>query len=302
MRGATVVQCSSQQSGIIISIHAPLAGSDQTQCLHNLCRRDFNPRSPCGERLLRRSFQDSFSLFQSTLPLRGATPIGFRLNPVEIISIHAPLAGSDTENHYHNCHCNISIHAPLAGSDYIALGSALESTNFNPRSPCGERRVFFRASSIIRKFQSTLPLRGATSPRQSSVRPAAISIHAPLAGSDLLFHVRCLISCDFNPRSPCGERRYSPIRSPVYMNFNPRSPCGERRIFGGGGNGSGDFNPRSPCGERLQDYDVAMDRWKFQSTLPLRGATNGFKWARKTIPISIHAPLAGSDKYRVFIE
>ena len=34
--------------------------------------------------------------------------------------------------------------------------------NFNPRSPCGERRFHVKQESESNKFQSALPLRGAT--------------------------------------------------------------------------------------------------------------------------------------------
>ena len=56
---------------------------------------------------------------------------------------------------------------------------------------------------------------------------------------------------DFNPRSPYGERL-----KPYFENYF-----------------SGDFNPRSPYGERLTNSKRNLARRKFQSTLPLRGAT-----------------------------
>ena len=60
----------------------------------------------------------------------------------------------------------ISIHAPLTGSDYICSLSLLMSTNFNPRSPYGERRSHTYPLDIIN----------------------VISIHAPLTGSDCFFY------------------------------------------------------------------------------------------------------------------
>ena len=56
-----------------ISIHAPLAGSDQAGIFAS----------------------QSFGVFQSTLPLRGATFYNFDYELEMLISIHAPLAGSD---------------------------------------------------------------------------------------------------------------------------------------------------------------------------------------------------------------
>ena len=103
---------------VIISIHAPLTGSDQ--------RHKFsNPEK---------------NRFQSTLPLRGATRYGLRHKAAILISIHAPLTGSDllldflwhTERH-------ISIHAPLTGSDLLRQSQHSIVADFNPRSPYGER-------------------------------------------------------------------------------------------------------------------------------------------------------------------
>ena len=58
----------------------------------------FNPRSPCGERQNRYIRCDGPLAFQSTLPLRGATDKLREDLTAEIISIHAPLAGSDCRN------------------------------------------------------------------------------------------------------------------------------------------------------------------------------------------------------------
>ena len=57
---------------------------------------------------------------------------------------------------------HISIHAPRAGSDGGGGEITSEDINFNPRSPCGERRI----------------------PRSLGVIKGDISIHAPRAGSD----------------------------------------------------------------------------------------------------------------------
>ena len=64
---------------------------------------------------------------------------------------------------------------------------------------------FFFSTSY--KFQSTLPLRGATllQPLPEPVRP------------------------HFNPRSPYGERRRPGKTKQADRHFNPRSPYGERR-------------------------------------------------------------------------
>ena len=126
--------------------------------------------------------------------------------------------------------CPISIHTPHAGSD----------------------RHWKTTNSTWNRFQSTLPMRGATfikSPEYSEVT-------------------------NFNPHSPCGERPFGPyifsvihqiFQSTLPMRgatpassaillylryFNPHSPCGERREALTFIRNEKDFNPHSPCGER----------------------------------------------------
>ena len=107
-------------------------------------------------------------------------------------------------------------------------------------------------------------------------QPIAISIHAPLTGSDERLWICGRRIRHFNPRSPYGERlhRLRFLAQP-WMYFNPRSPYGERR--------SNSVIFRCPC--------------QFQSTLPLRGATIGSGAISRRVVISIHAPLTGSDHH-----
>ena len=59
-------------------------------------------------------------------------------------------------------------------------------TNFNPRSPCGERPRAAQAMKLIQGFQSTLPVWGATAVSFQLRFYQNISIHAPRVGSDAL--------------------------------------------------------------------------------------------------------------------
>ena len=101
----------------LISIHAPRTGSDVFADAHGRITAHFNPRSPHGERLSLRTLKDSPTLFQSTLPARGATYLLTRMVVSPLISIHAPRTGSDT----------------------ACWATAPSRSNFNPRSPHGER-------------------------------------------------------------------------------------------------------------------------------------------------------------------
>ncbi len=280
-----------------ISIHAPLVGSDRHHRIAFRCNANFNPRSPCGERHHYAAKYSIYIVFQSTLPLWGATFMVAYLPQKGKISIHAPLVGSDCCLTCSGRSARISIHAPLVGSDQQGIRRGLRVSNFNPRSPCGERQ----ASSLT----------GFGTPM--------ISIHAPLVGSDRNRPVHTGIHRYFNPRSPCGERRF-PTRfgwkrplfqstlplwgatsvlalgMPISVQFQSTLPLwgatldnsktalqtaisihaplvGSDSVFSTSQAATRDFNPRSPCGERPGTPLLLSELLIFQSTLPLWGAT-----------------------------
>ena len=101
---------------------------------------DFNPRSPYGERRAGYRLEFLESEFQSTLPVRGATPGPFRSGGTGPISIHAPRTGSDESK---------------------GLQGALDAL-FQSTLPVRGATAFLMALSMMAGFQSTLPVRGAT--------------------------------------------------------------------------------------------------------------------------------------------
>ena len=128
-------------SRVIISIHAPRGGSDSLIWFFSCSDRDFNPRSPWGERRLKCWKWFCNALFQSTLPVGGATAKCSAAPRWTSISIHAPRGGSDPAGMIATVCTSISIHAPRGGSDSEVTDFAPRSPNFNPRSPWGERLV-----------------------------------------------------------------------------------------------------------------------------------------------------------------
>ena len=100
----------------------------------------------------------------------------------------------------------------------------------NPCSPCGERLCLCPSAVSLQEFQSTPPMRGATTYVLQYVNRYFISIHAPHAGSDSASVLLQYPFRNFNPRPPCGERQIS-LLNPYYnaLDFNPRPPCGERQ-------------------------------------------------------------------------
>ena len=125
-----------------ISIHAPRTGSDGHGLHGNAHAGNFNPRSPHGERPSRAASGQQSQQFQSTLPARGATRHERRPRPTRTL---------------------FQSTLPARGATICARRRARKSSNFNPRSPHGERRLSLETDCLgFDAFQSTLPARGAT--------------------------------------------------------------------------------------------------------------------------------------------
>ena len=123
-----------------------------------------------------------------------------------------------------------------------------------------------------------------------------ISIHAPRAGSDSILSCDVIAWNHFNPRSPCGERLPCHLQKPPVMLISIHAPrAGSDPARGYSLRHNPDFNPRSPCGERPNSSSTNHAKGRFQSTLPVRGATQKQFIYNLIAAISIHAPRAGSD-------
>ena len=123
--------------------------------------------------------------FQSTRPIRGATPGDMRRAWHYPISIHAPHTGRDRYDKGDNRTYYISIHAPHTGRDAITCSGPTSSPIFQSTRPI--RGATDRHKGIVAQatlFQSTRPIRGATSRSYCRFFHWAISIHAPHTGRD----------------------------------------------------------------------------------------------------------------------
>ena len=173
--------------------------------------------------------------------------------PSPAISIHAPRKGSDsirfrngTIMHYFNPRSPQGERLIIPGAENrrthhfnprspqgerpAVNAAAVTAPNFNPRSPQGERQGT-RVKYIRRKkFQSTLPARGATLRKllQELISVLFQSTLPARGATEILRALQPSIG-NFNPRSPQGERLWA-ARHSLYSHhyFNPRSPQGER--------------------------------------------------------------------------
>ena len=122
----------------------------------------FNPPPPCGGRRMSSSNVKNRHLFQSTSPVWRTT--------VSVSVVIGLLV--------------ISIHVPRVEDDRYPRGSGGYMRYFNPRPPCGGRRIY----------------NWRIYPRKH------ISIHVPRVEDDSAFSGGTDLIFYFNPRPPCGGR------------------------------------------------------------------------------------------------
>ena len=124
-------------------------------------------------------------------------------------------------------------------------------------------------------FQSTLPVRGATSKEDKQKMETTISIHAPRAGSDLTGMSDPEKWIRFQSTLPVrGATSFSRAAFAGSCYFNPRSPCGERHFAGlACPHKDRKFQSTLPVRGATVVVVIAVSTELFQSTLPVRGAT-----------------------------
>ena len=297
MRGATGELVREIMGRLFQSTH-PMRGATVPLQGGACCQSYFNPRTPCGVRRI-----------NSTSTRHGwdfnpRTPCGVRLGQ------NLDKSEDDT----------ISIHAPHAGCDLHGLPNRQGRPHFNPRTPCGVRLhsrgktaqfVTFQSTHPMRgattlqfnaalgmvAFQSTHPMRGATELNTAFVELCRISIHAPHAGCDFPSCSRRYSLSSFQSTHPMrGATETLMTRQPVWGYFNPRTPCGVRLAAGGMFDDvPSDFNPRTPCGVRQNVFYGGIIQRGISIHAPHAGCDLIQSPSEDLRRISIHAPHAGCD-------
>ena len=237
-------------------------------------KREFQSTLPVGGATQKVTQMAIFGAFQSTLPVGGATIADHLGYPTGVISIHAPRGGSDCScRSGTNSSYNFNPRSPW-GERLVATFYGVVNPDFNPRSPWGERPNCRAAGNSVLRFQSTLPVGGAT-------RGLRL----------LLLHNR------FQSTLPVGGATLRTKSGPAFQRyFNPRSPWGERLIWDHFKQFCGEFQSTLPVGGATRNAYQRNRLKEFQSTLPVGGATIINHAVAVVKVISIHAPRGGSDR------
>ena len=213
---------------------------------------DFNPRSPCGERLQKQQYLCLPNEFQSTLPVWGATPMARLCLKYGAFQSTLPVWGATA---WHD--------AGRGGHP-----------DFNPRSPCGERPTAPAEGRADFLFQSTLPVWGATCRSKRAAISASISIHAPRVGSDAVHRcIRCQHDISIHaPRVGSDSSSVNVIPPFLLISIHaPRVGSDRSDVLGVVLEDISIHAPR--VGSDRSHGNLAGIMSAFQSTLPVWGAT-----------------------------
>ena len=306
-----------------VSIRALPAEGDASTTRSPTFPRRFNPRPPCGGRLMLALGGQVGVLFQSAPSLRRATfGLALRVDG-SAVSIRAlPAEGDDAillDWGYSACFNP----RPPCGGRHGARAPNWRSPRFNPRPPCGGRPGPTSLARCAKRFQSAPSLRRATAGTHRFFPSWRVSIRALPAEGDLKLRRRlpvtsrfqsapslrratrcrsrsfCRRPC-FNPRPPCGGRHTRvPVHPRVGRGFNPRPPCGGRRGGSGSSEGGAVVSIRAlPAEGDLAGALHVLDHGRFNPRPPCGGRRADQILNLPILPVSIRALPAEGDSKR----
>ena len=192
----------------------------------------------------------------------------------------------------------ISIHAPHTGRDSSRHCSRRRFGCISIHAPhTGLDTMLGKMTARATKFQSTRPIRGATATGQTPASCTAISIHAPHTGRDLtvtlteMFTICISIHAPHTGRDsgccwPCVAFFWISIHAPH---------TGRDNMFLSFLDWLDEFQSTRPIRGATNTIDkIAKNYTTFQSTRPIRGATSCFDLLFDLLPFQSTRPIRGA--------
>ena len=194
-------------------------------------------------------------------------------------------------------YCPISTHVPRAGDDERQFVIDRLNIAFQPTSPVREttiplddikKAIAFQPTSPVRETTCVCPTCGQDLPKFQPTSPVRETTSCLAQDIDA--------SRNFNPRPPCGRRRY-PLSHPIRAaDFNPRPPCGRRPTMSSTILGITAISTHVPrAGDDRRSSPSFRRPQTFQPTTPVRETTMPGHAGRPIVAISTHVPRAGDD-------
>ena len=150
----------------------------------------------------------------------------------------------------------------------------MTAVNFNPRPPCGGRRLSERMSQQVLHFNPRPPCGGRPEILAQEIARFKISIHVPRVEDDAHFPAGLILF-------------FISIHVPRVEDDARCLSCATR---------GGYFNPRPPCGGRQCTIQALVTILRFQSTSPVWRTTWETSFASDLRRISIHVPRVEDDR------
>ena len=237
----------------------------------------FNPRAPCGARPATFAAPPTLAKFQSTRPVRGATFSRYTIIiPAGSFNPRAPCGARLLASLSSSEGDTFQSTRPVRGATSTSRTSGKAARRFNPRAPCGARPNPRTTNHFWAWFQSTRPVRGATLSMLIDLTGQKFQSTRPVRGATARRDGHASVAQVSIHAPRAGRDVELSCTYPPLDGFNPRAPCGAR--------------PLRRCGE--------VGPLRFQSTRPVRGATEHLQGLQSSHRVSIHAPRAGRDGRR----
>ena len=187
---------------------------------------------------------------------------------------------------------------PMRGATFTMLISNRSTFHFNPRAPCGARRLAVDAFALRHAISIHAPHAGRDQRSGRRGAPLEISIHAPHAGRDSARAVGLPKKFIFQSTRPMRGATQSFHYSTSCIQFQSTRPMrGATTGCSNRGSAPCRISIHAPhAGRDMNGGKVGKRTMKvFQSTRPMRGATLSAVHDTMHESISIHAPHAGRD-------
>ena len=216
-------------------------------------------------------------LFQSTRPIRGATQrLSTRRRFESYFNPRAPYGARRCPSGICWSRSPISIHAPHTGRDARRRGANQGGRAISIHAPhTGRDNIFVSALVCTSGFQSTRPIRGATSQGWKDISTSGY----------------------FNPRAPYGARQWTlcPWCGVGTANFNPRAPYGARPHASLDGWLTDQFQSTRPIRGATAQAHIFKGLGQISIHAPHTGRDVRGGHVLEQRGISIHAPHTGRD-------
>ena len=148
--------------------------------------------------------------FQSTRPVWGATrPYAAHVHFLCKFQSTRPVWGATPMQELLDIYRLVSIHAPRVGRDPASVAAFSISPLFQSTRPVWGATPFAFAAGVFGWFQSTRPVWGATKALFIYHVTRKFQSTRPVWGATSCCHIQASRHYCFNPRAPCGARRFN---------------------------------------------------------------------------------------------